>query len=98
MSKLSINEIEPAKIKQLIDLFPDCINDRSKQVINMRYGLNGNPKKTLQQIGDIFGVCRERVRQIEKRALRKLKHPSRLKKVLPDYDKIVLIKETNATR
>ncbi len=76
MSKLPINEI-----KQLIDLFPDCISDRSKQVLNMRYGLDGNPKKTLQQIGDIFGVCRERIRQIEKRALRKLTHPARLKRL-----------------
>jgi len=81
MSKLSMNEIEPAQIKQLIDLFPDCINDRSKQVINMRYGLNGSPKKTLQQIGDLFGICRERVRQIEKKALRKLTYPARFKKL-----------------
>jgi len=43
---------------------------------------------TLQQIGDMFGVCRERVRQIEKKALIKLKHLSRLRTVVPDYDKI----------
>jgi RNA polymerase primary sigma factor len=72
-------ELDAPTIKKILDLFPDCLDPRSKQVIEMRFGLNGNSKKTLQQIGDIYGVCRERIRQIEKKALRKLKHPSRLR-------------------
>lgn len=75
-------ELDASVIKQMLDLFPKCLNKRSKQVIEMRYGLNGNSKKTLQQIGGVFGVCRERIRQIEKKAIRKLKHPSRLNKIL----------------
>ena len=73
-------ELDAPTIKQLLDLFPDCLDPRSKQVLEMRYGFNGE-KKTLQQIGDMFGVCRERIRQIERKALRRLKHPSRLGKV-----------------
>lgn len=77
-----MTELDALMIKRLLESFPDCLDSRSKQVIEMRYALNGNEKKTLQRIGDMFGVCRERVRQIERRALRRLKHPSRLKKIL----------------
>ena len=45
----------------------------------MRYGLNGDASKTLEEIGNIFGVTRERIRQIEKKALRKLRQPGRMK-------------------
>jgi len=67
-------ELDALTIKKILDAFPDCLDPRAKQIIEMRFGLNGNPKKTLQQIGDIYGVCRERIRQIEKKALRKIKH------------------------
>lgn len=75
-------ELDASVIEQILELFPKCLNIRSKQIVEMRYGLNGNSKNTLQQIGDMFGVCRERIRQIEKKAIRKLKHPSRLNKIL----------------
>ena len=68
-------------IRKILDILPDCLDSRSRQVIEMRYGINGNSRKTLQQIGDIFGVCRERIRQIERKAIRRLKHPSRLNKI-----------------
>lgn len=62
----------------------DCINDalsilteREKEVISMRFGLNGETPKTLEAIGNAFGVTRERIRQIENSALRKLKNPKR---------------------
>ena len=76
-----MTEINSTVIKQIIEMFPDCLGDREKQVIKMRYGLDDGIKQTLQQIGDRYGVCRERVRQIEKKALRKLKHPARIKKL-----------------
>lgn len=76
-----MTELDAFIIKQILDLSPKCLNERAKQIIEMRYGINGNSKKTLQQIGDMFGVCRERIRQIECKALRKLKHPSRLKMI-----------------
>lgn len=62
----------------------DCINDalsilteREKEVISMRFGLNGETPKTLEAIGNAYGVTRERIRQIENSALRKLKNPKR---------------------
>ena len=96
--KESMIKMDVAAIKQILDAFPDCLTPRSKQIIELRYGLLGGKPKTLQQIGDMFGISRERVRQIERKVLRKLKHPSRLKQVLPDYDKITLIGEKNATQ
>ncbi|MFA6169396.1 MAG: sigma factor-like helix-turn-helix DNA-binding protein [Candidatus Margulisiibacteriota bacterium] len=57
------------------------LSPRERQIIEMRYGLLDGREMTLQAIGDVFGVCRERIRQIERKALRKLKHPSRLKKI-----------------
>jgi len=62
-------------IKKLLAI----LTDREQQIINLRYGLTDGPPKTLQQIGDLFGVSRERIRQIERKALRRLKHPSRRK-------------------
>ena len=47
----------------------------------MRYGLDNEPPKTLEDVGKAFNVTRERIRQIEAKALRKLRHPSRSKKV-----------------
>jgi RNA polymerase primary sigma factor len=86
-------ELDATAIKQILDTFPDCLTPRSKQIIEMRYGLLDGKPKTLQQIGDIYGVSRERIRQIERKILRKLKHPSRLKQVFPDCDKIDLVNE-----
>lgn len=72
-------ERDPEIIEQMLDLFPDCLDQRERQIIEARFGLFDGVKKTLQRIGDELGVSRERVRQIEKRALRKLTHPSRIK-------------------
>lgn len=62
----------------------ECINDalsilteREKEVVSMRFGLTGDAPKTLEAIGNTFGVTRERIRQIENSALRKLKNPKR---------------------
>jgi len=60
------------------------LSDREARVLKMRFGLDGYKPMTLEEVGKEFGVTRERVRQIEAKALRKLKHPSRRKK-LQDY-------------
>ncbi len=58
-----------------------ALSDREAKVLKMRFGLSGNKMMTLEEVGRKFGVTRERIRQIEAKALRKLKHPSRRKKL-----------------
>ena len=61
-----------------------ALSPREAQVLRMRFGISGERAMTLEEVGSRFGVTRERIRQIEAKALRKLKHPSRRKK-LQDY-------------
>lgn len=61
-----------------------ALSDREARVLKMRFGLSSQRPMTLEEVGQKFGVTRERIRQIEAKALRKLKHPSRRKK-LQDY-------------
>jgi RNA polymerase primary sigma factor len=62
----------------------DELNDREKQVVRMRFGLDGDQPQTLEEVGKQFGVTRERIRQIESKTLAKLRHPHRRQK-LEDY-------------
>ena len=57
------------------------LTDREKQVLMLRFGLNDGKSRTLEEVGKSFNVTRERIRQIEAKALRKLRHPSRSKKL-----------------
>ncbi len=61
-----------------------ALSDREARVLKMRFGLNGGKAMTLEEVGQKFGVTRERIRQIEAKALRKLRHPSR-RKQLQDF-------------
>jgi len=60
------------------------LTEREAKILIMRYGLNGSRKHTLKELGEIFGITRERIRQIQKGALRKLRHPS-LRQKLRNY-------------
>ena len=62
----------------------ETLTEREEKVIRLRFGLDDGKSKTLEEVGQIFGVTRERIRQIEAKALRKLRHPSRSRK-LKDY-------------
>lgn len=62
----------------------DSLNDREQKVLKLRFGLDDGKARTLEEVGKEFEVTRERIRQIEAKALRKLRHPSRSKK-LRDY-------------
>lgn len=62
----------------------ETLNDREKRVLELRFGLRDGRTRTLEEVGKEFGVTRERIRQIEAKALRKLRHPSRSKR-LRDY-------------
>ncbi len=69
--------------KEQINAALETISPREAKVIVLRYGLNGNRPHTLEEVGKILGVTRERVRQIEAKALRKFRHKSRLKYLKP---------------
>lgn len=69
--------------EQLIDVL-DTLTDREQKVLRLRFGLDDGRARTLEEVGKEFNVTRERIRQIEAKALRKLRHPSRSKK-LKDY-------------
>lgn len=69
--------------EQLMDVL-DTLTDREEKVLRLRFGLDDGRTRTLEEVGKVFDVTRERIRQIEAKALRKLRHPSRSKK-LKDY-------------
>jgi RNA polymerase primary sigma factor len=69
--------------EQLEDVL-STLTIREKKVLQLRFGLEDGRSRTLEEVGQVFGVTRERIRQIEAKALRKLRHPSRSKK-LKDY-------------
>ena len=76
----AINEVLKDEIQEVLL----TLTEREEQVLKLRFGLIDGTCRTLEEVGTIFGVTRERIRQIEAKALRKLRHPSRSKK-LKDY-------------
>ena len=63
----------------------DALTEREADVLRMRFGMYDGRTHTLEEVGQIFGVTRERIRQIENKAIRKLRHPSRAKKIRDFY-------------
>lgn len=71
-------------LKQQIEEVLDTLTNREGTVLRLRFGLDDGRSRTLEEVGQVFGVTRERIRQIEAKALRKLRHPTRSMK-LRDY-------------
>jgi RNA polymerase primary sigma factor len=71
-------------LKEQVHLILDSLSEREREVLEMRFGLHDGQGHTLEEVGQFFGVTRERIRQIEAKALRKLRHPYRSRK-LRDY-------------
>jgi RNA polymerase primary sigma factor len=68
-------------LKEQMEKVLHTLTDREKQVLELRFGINDGCPRTLEEVGSIFKVTRERVRQIEAKALRKLRHPTRSRKL-----------------
>lgn len=77
---------EAQSTKELITALLHTLTPREERVLRMRFGIGLGKDHTLQEVGDQFAVTRERIRQIEAKALRKLKHPSRSKRLRPLVD------------
>lgn len=68
-------------LKEQLEDVLDTLTSREERVLRLRFGLDDGRPRTLEEVGQVFGVTRERIRQIEAKALRKLRHPSRSKKL-----------------
>jgi RNA polymerase primary sigma factor len=68
-------------LKEQVDSVFESLNEREARVLQLRFGLEDGRSRTLEEVGREFGVTRERIRQIEAKALRKLRHPSRSRKL-----------------
>lgn len=75
------NDAAQNELLERIDEVLDSLSEREAQVIRLRFGIDDGYAHTLDQIGRTFGVSRERIRQIEERALNKLRHPVRIREL-----------------
>ncbi|AUC61562.1 RNA polymerase primary sigma factor RpoD [Cyanobacterium sp. HL-69] len=78
------DEVSKNLLREDLENVLDSLSPRERDVLRLRYGLDDGRMKTLEEIGQIFNVTRERIRQIEAKALRKLRHPNR-NSILKEY-------------
>jgi RNA polymerase primary sigma factor len=72
-------------LRRIIDVLLKEIKPRESQILDLRYGLTDGKERTLEEIGDMLSLTRERIRQIEEKGLRKLRHPTRANKIRDYY-------------
>ena len=82
-------------LREQLDVMLEALTDRERIVVESRYGLNDRQRLTLEELGKSFGLTRERIRQLQERALRKLKHPANIAK-LRGYFNLWEVKRPNA--
>ena len=88
--KSAVSQIDVAESKMLKEQVEEILSTlapREAMVLILRYGLRDNRPRTLEEVGKVFNVTRERIRQIEAKALRRLKHPNKMKKLKDFLDK-----------
>src|SRR5210317_2314027 len=76
-----LEKVKRQELKEVMSTVLSSLTPREERVLRLRFGINLNKDYTLEEVGKIINVNRERVRQIEAKALRKLKHPSRSKEL-----------------
>ena len=81
-SVLSVeDQVAASVLGNIINELLETLTERQRKVLELRFGLKDGRERTLEEVGQVFGVTRERIRQIEAKALRKLRHPSRSRKI-----------------
>ena len=84
-SAFAVDEVHQVeRVPRQVEAVLDSLTGRERRVLQLRFGLEDGRARTLEEVGKEFNVTRERIRQIEAKALRKLRHPSRSRK-LKDY-------------
>ena len=76
------DSINDNALKEQLDVVLGTLTQREEEVLRLRFGLDDGVERSLEEVGKVFDVTRERIRQIEAKALRKLRHPSRSRKVI----------------
>lgn len=76
-----LEEVSNDLLREQLTQVLDTLTERESNVIRYRFGLDGNRAHTLEEVGQMYGVTRERIRQIESKAIKKLRHPSRSKQL-----------------
>ena len=84
-SHLGRRDVYKRQLSEALTEILGTLTEREADVLKMRFGMYDGRTHTLEEVGQIFGVTRERIRQIENKAIRKLRHPSRAKKIKDFY-------------
>lgn len=84
---MSVDDLlDQNELKRILRDVLDTLKPKERDILILRFGLDDGKTRTLEEIGQQYGVTRERIRQIEEKAIRRLRHPSRAKKLKDFYE------------